>query len=154
MKKNKIILVVLLGLIVTGCSTGDGKVKTMTCTRTTDQQGTKMSLNYIVTYQGDYVKSVKTVESVTSDDIELLENYKTTIENIYAAYTELDHYDTTVTIEDNTLTSTAEIDYEKIDVDELIKLDSANAQLFEDGKIRVDTMEEVYAQVGATCTKE
>lgn len=151
MKKLKLLLVVLLALIVTGC--GKAEEKTMTCTRTLNQDGLKMEFNYTVTYQGDYVKTVKSVEKVTSDDPTVLDTYKSAVEQLYAPYEKLDYYDTKVTIEGNTMTSTADINYEKIDVDKLIELDSANKQMFTDGKIKVETMESVYNQVGATCTK-
>ena len=51
------------------------------------------------------------------------------------------------------MTSTVNINYEKLDVDKLIEIDSANGQLFSDGKITISTMESLYNQVGATCTK-
>lgn len=151
MKKLKLLLVVLLALIVTGCA--QQEEKTMTCTRTLNQGDLKMELNYTVVYQGDYVKKVKSVEKITSEDSSVLEAYKSQVEELYTPYDKIDYYDTKVTIDGNTMTSTADIDYEKIDVDKLIEIDSATSQLFTDGKIKVETLESVYNQVGATCTK-
>lgn len=151
MKKLKLLLVVLLMLLVTGCA--QEEEKTMTCTRTLNQDNLKMELSYTVVYQGDYVKKVKSVEKVTSEDSSVLDTYKSKVEELYALYEKIDYYNTKVTIEGNTMTSTADIDYEKIDVNKLIEIDSAAAQLFTDGKIEVDTMEGMYNQLGATCTK-
>lgn len=152
MKKLKVLLVVvLLGFMVTGCGTEEEK--TMTCTRTLNQQGMKMNLKYTVVYQGDYVKRVKSVEKVTSEDASILKAMQESVEKQYEPYQTIDHYDTNVTIEGNTMTSTAEINYEKIDVSKLTEIDSASGKLFTDGKLKVDTLESLYNQVGATCTK-
>lgn len=153
MKKLKLLLVVLLGLIVTGCTQVEEE-KTMTCTRTINQQNMQMDLKYTIIYQGNYVKKVNSVEKITTEDINTLKNYKISVEQLYAPYAELEHYETEVTIDGTTLTSTANINYEKIDVDKLIEIDSANSQLFDNGKIKVETMEELYSQVGATCAKQ
>lgn len=152
MKKVKVLLVVLLlGFMVTGCGTKEEK--TMTCTRTLNQQGMKMDLTYTVLYQGDYVKKVKSVEKVTSEDASVLETMKENVEKLYEPYQKIDYYDTKVTIDGNTMTSTADINYEKIDVSKLSEIDSAAGQLFTDGKIKVETLESVYSQLGATCKK-
>lgn len=150
MKKLKLLLVMLLALLVTGCGQKD---KTMTCTRTLNQDDIKMEFEYSVVYQGDYVKTVKSVEKVIAEDSEILETYKSAAEKLYAPYKKIDYYDTKVTIEGNTLTSTADINYEKIDVDKLTEIDSANKQIFTNGKIKLETIESMYNQVGATCKK-
>ena len=112
-----------------------------------------MDLKYTVVYQGNYVKQVTSVETITTDDEEVLNTYKTSVEKVYAPYQDLEYYDTNVSVEGNTMTSTVNINYEKLDVDKLIEIDSANGQLFSDGKITISTMENLYNQVGATCTK-
>lgn len=70
MKKSLIfcISLFLFVFLLSGC---ENEVKTMTCTKTTDQNNTKMSLNYKVDYKGNYVTKVKSVEIVKSDDSEL-----------------------------------------------------------------------------------
>ncbi len=151
MKKLKLLLVVLLGLMVTGC--GQAEEKTMTCTRTLKQGSMSMDLEYTVTYKGDYVTKVKSVEKVTADDATVLDTYKSTVEELYKPYKDIKYYDTKVTIDGDTMTSTADINYEKIDMDKLVATDSAIGQLLTDGKIKVETMEEMYKQLGATCKK-
>ncbi len=151
MKKLKLLLVVLLGLMVTGC--GQTEEKTMTCTRTLKQGNVSMDLKYTVKYKGDYVTRVSSVEKVTSDDAAVLDTYKTATEELYKTYKDIKYYDTKVTIDGDTLTSTADINYEKIDMDKLVETDSAIGQLLTDGKIKVETMEEMYNQLGATCKK-
>lgn len=152
MKKKNLLLVVMASfvLLLTGCGSSD-EVQTMTCSRTLNQSGMNTSLNYTITHQGGYVKEVKSVETIESEDTDLLESYKSQVENIYSPYDDIDYYDYEVTVDGNKLTSTVDIDYEHIDTDKLIEIDSANSTLIKDGKIAVSDIKSVYEQLGATC---
>lgn len=148
MKKG--ILLVILGLfMLTGC----GSVKTMECTRTIEQNNIAMDLRYEIEYKNSYAQRVKSTEKVTTDSKDILDSYKKSIENMYAPYKDIEHYDYNVSIEGNTLTSTADINYAEIDVDKFTKIDSANSQLFENGKVKLDTLIATYEALGATCKK-
>lgn len=146
---------------VTGCGKNEQPTekkeakedKVMTCTRTMEQSGMKMNFEYKVTYQGDTVKVVVSNEQVTSDNAQILTAYKEAVEKVYSPYAGIEYYDYEVTIDGNKLTSLATINYEKIDTDKLIKVDSANAQLIKDGKVSVTDIESVYQSVGASCVK-
>ena len=83
----------------------------------------------------------------------IVSEYGTFVWLVYAPYKDIEYYETEVTISDNTLTSIASIDYENIDIDELIKIDSAYEQLFTNGKISIDTIENLYNQIGVSCTR-
>ena len=136
MKKSLIfcISLFLFVFLLSGC---ENEVKTMTCTRTTNQNNTKMSLNYKVDYKGNYVTKVKSVEIVESDDSEYLNTLKEQTENIYSAYNNIENYNYKTEINGNTFTSTVDIDYEKIDTEKLISIDSSNSQLIKNGKIDI-----------------
>lgn len=138
-------------LLVTGCSSTEEKK--MTCTRSLSQNGMKIELNYTVNYKGSTVAKVESIETVTSEDTNILETYKQTVENIYSPYKDLEYYEYDLSIEGNTFTSKAVIDYEHIDTEKMISIDSANAQIIKDGKINVDDMQKLYESVGASCTK-
>lgn len=151
MKKSLCIFGMFLLVLVTGCSTSE---KTLVCTRTTNQENLKMNLNYTVEYSGKYVNKVKTTEKLESSSKELLETYKNSIESLYSPYKDIDHYNYNVIIEDETLTSTTDIDYSKIDTDKLIKVDSANKQLIKDGKVAVEDLKKAYESLGAECKEK
>ena len=77
------------------------------------------------------------------------------MENIYSNFDNIEHYNYNVEIDGNTLTSTTDIDYTKIDMDELLAIDSSIEQLLNDNdKIGLDNITQVYETAGATCDKE
>lgn len=152
MKKGKIFGVIFILILITGCGKSNG-VKTMSCTRTMDQNGIKTSLIYTVTYSNDIVKKVKSEESVETDSSDILSTYKEQIESLYSPYKDVKYYTYNVSIEGNKLISSVDIDYEKIDTDKLLEIDSSNGQLIKDGKIKIDDIKSVYETIGATCKK-
>ncbi len=150
--KKKILgvtLVFALILLVTGC--GNTSEKSMTCTRTMNQNNMKTSLNYKVSYKGDTVTQVKSVETVETESSSILDSYKKQIEQIYSPYKGIEYYTYKVEVKDNKLTSTVDINYEKIDTKKLIEIDSANGSLIKDGKIKLSDMKSAYEQLGASC---
>lgn len=154
MYKKIIAAVCLVGMLfVTGC--GKEESKTLTCTRTaTIQAGVDMSLNYKVTYKGENVQLVESEEKITADDKDYLKTYETTVNNMYSPYKDVEHYNYNVSIDGNTLTSTTKIDYEKIDTDKMIEIDSANKALIKDGKVKMNDLKTAYEALGATCKEE
>ena len=152
MKRKYLFLAVIISVmfLVTGCSS-NSEEKTMTCSRTMDQNEMKTSLSYKISYKGDYVTRVKSEESIETSDTSTLNTYKEQIEKIYNPYKDVKYYQYNVTIDGNKLISTVDINYEKIDTDELIKIDSANSQLINDGKVKVSSVKSLYEQLGASC---
>ncbi len=149
--KKVLVVVSLVLLFATGCG---NEMKTMTCTRKMNQNGMNADLHYEVDYKKDTVSKVKTTEKITIDgDSELLETYKNTVETTYAPYKDVEHYNYNVEVQDNTLISTVEIDYEKIDTKKMLEIDSANGQLIKDGKIKLEDLKSAYESAGITCEK-
>ncbi len=150
--RKLLVAVMCAGIVLlTGC--GAKEEKTMTCTRTINQSGIKMNLSYNVTYKGDYVTTVKSEEKITASSEEVLETYKEQLEKTTASFKDIEYYDHDIKIDGDTLTSTINIDYEKIDTDKLIEMDSSMKQLIKNGKVSVDDIESVYNQLGITCEK-
>lgn len=150
---KKILLSILLVTIclITGC--GTKQEKTMTCTRTLSQSGIKMDLTYIIKYKDDYVTNLESIETVISDDNNILETYKKEAESIYKPYNGIKYYDYSVEIEGDTLVSTLNINYSKVDTDKMIKVDSSNKQIIKDGKVKLSDVESIYKQIGLNCEK-
>lgn len=147
---KKIIALTLLSLIlITGC----GKEKTMTCTRTMNQNSISFDLKYEVEYLKDYVTKIKSTEMVKSSDKNVLESYKETVEKIYEPYKDVEHYNYSVEITEDTLISKTDLDYTKIDVDKMIEIDSANSKIIKDGKIKLEDIKNTYETMGLICSK-
>ncbi len=149
MKKIMLGVVACLAvMLLTGCG---AEQKTMKCSRTINQNGAAFDLKYEVLYTGKNVDVVKSTETITSDNAEVLETYRDAVEKQYAPYKDIEHYDYNVSIDGNVLTSTTNIDYTKIDTAKMIEVDSANGQLIKDGKVSIDTVKSLYNQMGITC---
>ena len=151
-KLAKLSIVLFAGLLVfTGCGKEE-EVKTLRCTKTGEATtGVEADLTYEVTYKGDYVQKVHTVEKLKSDNEEYLNQYKELVEAGYEDYKDVKYYDYSVEVKNGVLTSTVDIDYSKIDTDKMIEINSGNAALIKDGKVKVDDMKTLYETVGATC---
>lgn len=149
----QLFLGVFILLLSTGCGNSNS-IESMTCTRTMNQNGIKTDLKYNIEYSKDYVTRIKTVETIETTNTDILDNYKEQIETLYSPYKDVEYYNYNVDIKDDKLTSTVDINYEKIDTDKLLEIDSANGQLIKDGKIKVSDIKSVYESLGATCTND
>lgn len=159
MKKKLLILGIIALVLITGCGQKEKdttkKMDKMVCTRTSNMNDLEMDFNYQVYYEGNNVNKVQTTEKIISDDTTVLGEYKQQIEALYSNFDNIENYNYNVVIEGDTLTSTTDINYEKIDINELLKIDSSISQLLnDDNKIDLDKITEVYEQIGATCEKE
>lgn len=153
--KKKILLfsgVFIFLILVTGCNKESRNL--MICTRSINQNNIKTNLKYNISYDGNYVTRVKSIETVETDNEDILDNYKTQIESLYSPYSDIDYYEYNVKVENNKLTSTVDINYEKVDTNKLLEIDSANGQLIKDGKIKVSDIKSVYESLGAICEND
>ena len=130
------------------------ETKKMVCTRVIDQNGIKMDLRYEATYTGDVVSLLESTEKVISSDTAVLEQYQTLLKQSYAPYDNVKYYNVDITIDGDTLTSHVVVNADKIDVDEITKIDSANGNYYTDGKMMIANVERAFTSLGATCTTE
>ena len=158
--KRVVILGIALLVLATGCGQQTNynyttnKEDQMICTRTANANGLKMDFRYEVYYQGNDVNKVQTTEKITSDSTEILQTYQQQIKSLYSSFDNIEHYNYDVKIEGNTLISTTDINYQKMNIDELVNVDSSIEQLLnDDRKIDLDKITQVYEQLGATCEK-
>ena len=139
MKKKTLLLILVIG-IITGCAPKTG---TMTCTmKTYPTKGITIRSTYIAT------------EKITAEEKDNLEVYQEKIDELYADYQDIDYYQNNTKIKGNTLTSTTLIDYNKVDTDKLIEVDSGNAGVIKNGKVEINNLEKLYKQNGCNCKKE
>ena len=163
---SKYLMVLLLSMVLlTGCNdtkkenkdtNNNNEVKEeqkqMVCTRkATVTEGVTLDVKYTVDYTGEYINKVYSNEKVTSSNAQYLEAYKEQVDKIYAPYKNIEHYNTNVRIEGNTLISEATIDYDKIDTNKMLEVDSSLGQIIKDGKIKLADMKAMYTSIGAIC---
>lgn len=72
---KKIVLIIICLLLITGCN-NNSKDKVKICTRTGELTNGSASMEYTVTYSNDYIKTLKAVEKVTSEDSSILDQYE------------------------------------------------------------------------------
>ncbi len=157
---KKILGIGLAAVCVLGLATGCGaseEQKTMTCTleRKDVTNGYELASTYKVYYTGKAVDKVETVETVTSDDDEILETFKTTLNTTYDSMNKAyGGYTFNVTKKDKEVKSETTIDYSKLDVEQLIK-DEPTMKNYVDSKnkITLSGITSMYEAQGATCKK-
>ena len=142
MKKLLVIPIILIAL--TGCGS-----KEVTCTRSTNQTNLTMDVRYDVKYKGKYVTNEKRTEVLKTDDESIIKAYKAQLENIFENYKDLKYYETSIKVKDNTLTAYTDINYSKVDMKKLKKID----QTVTDEKIKLNDLLDAYKKLGFTCNK-
>ena len=154
-KKNKryiqitsiIFILFVIGLYIYKTNTG-----TLICTSTSLENDIMLTTEYQATYKNRKVIKVKAVEKITLDDENELENYKTSLNEMYEAYNGLEYYENNISIRGQTLNSVTTINYEKINIDELIKIDSSIRKILDkNNQVSVTKLRKEYRNTGAVC---
>ncbi len=154
MKKGiRVLFISLFVILISGCD--NDKVITKTCTLTNNQSasGYKLDSNYEIHSTNGYVTSVTTKEVVTSDNKQIRDYFKKTLETTYSnANKTYGGYTYNITDEDNKVTSDVTIDYSKMDLDKFVK-DNAQMKAYVNKKnqITLEGIQKVYETLGATC---
>lgn len=150
-------LVSLLSLGVMGC-TKDETPKKITCTLESKDVVSNYSLSstYNINYVGKVVKSVDTVEKVTSTDESIIQTFENTFNSSYTSLNdEYGGYTFEVKVDGDTVTSTVSIDYSKMDIEDLIEDQPAMENMVNDkNEILVERLKESYESLGATCSEQ
>lgn len=150
------ITIIFMGVIlVSGCSdTESNKTNGMSvihCTRTGEATGVKVSMEYNIYYQGDYIKILNSIETVTSNDKAKLDQYENAYRNIFSAYEGLEYYDNNIIRGSDMVKSETTINYGKIDIDKLLSIEGEEDNVVEDGKVKLSTWINFAEKYGATC---
>lgn len=141
------IILFMTALIFTGCN-GE---KEMICHRTMVSGSDVVTATYNVWYKGEIVSKIKSVESLTSTNESTLEDYRSKMSTLYAPYLGIDYYNYNIDNTENQVSVTLDVDYEKVNVEELISIDSNNESFFHDGKVYLSTLLDLYENVGVVC---
>ena len=145
-KKFVILGCSILALTLVGCGAEE---KTFTCTLYKKDVINNYELNstYKVYATGDVVNKVETTEVVKSNEKSVIDSFEETLEKTYKAMDE-----NKITKEELELTSITTIDYNNMDIEQLIKDDaSMKAIVNKDKKITIEGIKNVYEQLGAEC---
>lgn len=147
---KKYLILVLCLFLLTGCGK---KEKIIDCSFNSEVNDIKIVSTYSIFYDDKYVTKIKTNEKMEFSDSNLISKYKKTLESKYSLYKDVKYYNYSIKTDKNTLISTTDINYKKIDIDKLIKIDSDNSSLIKNGKVLVSDVLDVYSQLGIVCKK-
>ena len=165
MKKisSLIFVLILCAFFVTGCEeqeviTSGGEEVNVTkmqhkhCTREgTIDTGSQVSLNYDIYYTGEALNLLKSEEKVISSDQNVLTTYENAYKKIHANYEGLEYYDTEVVRGDTTVTSTIVINYDKVNIDQLLAIEGEEDNIIENGEAKVDKWLTLAKKFGTKC---
>ena len=153
MKKIIISTTIIIVLILTVIIGYNIKIYsgTLVCTNTYEEDSVSFKTTYKVEYKKKYVTKLVSIETINTYDVTLLNDYKTNLEMMYLRFNEIPHYQNTISIKENTLTSKTIINYSKIDLDELIKVDSSFNEVIKNNKVSISKLKKQYVSTGAYC---
>ena len=81
MKKTLLLITSIITLFLVGCGSSSDKV--MKCSLDTNLEGYSLKTEYEVHHDGKYVKSIKTVETVTASSASLIDQMETYMKSMY-----------------------------------------------------------------------
>ena len=165
MKKSIIILFIGLSFfLVTGCEKEENEVISNNevvntdkmvhkhCEREGSMEDGEVSLQYEIYYTGEVLNLLIAEEKVMSAKEETLNTYEEAYKGIHAHYEGLAYYDTEVIRGDTTVTSKITINYDKINIQNLIAIEGEEDNIFEDGVPKVDKWLELAKKFGTKCS--
>ena len=121
------------------------------CTRNGSITNGEGSFNYDIYYTGDTLNLLKSEEKVISSDSSVLDTYEKAYKEIAKYYTDFEYYDVNVVRGDTTVSNSIIINYDKIDVDKLIKLEGEEDSIFVNKKASVSKWLEFAKKFGVKC---
>ena len=97
------------------------------------------------------INKLTSVQKVSSSSNSSLSIYEGAYKNIASNYKNLDGYTTEVTRDSGSVSYVSVIDYDKIDVDEIIAIEGAEDNIFDNGKASLKLWLDLAGSVGTTC---
>ena len=138
-------------VVINGKTINTSKMEHKHCTRNGTLTGGEVKLEYDIYYTGDVLNVVKSMEKVISSDENILNSYEQAYKGIHAHYMGLENYDTEVVRGDTSVTSIMNINYDEIDIDELIRIEGEEDNIFDNKVPSVSKWLEFASKLGAKC---
>lgn len=149
---KKLALLLFTTLLFTGCGSKEELALKCSYSKEMKTLGYKTDAEYEVYAKDGYVTKVNSNEYVESDNEKILTTFEQTLSltylnqnNKYGGYTNK------VSIDGNKLTSITNIDYSKVDLNQLAKDNSLINDYVKNGKLQVEGVKKIYEALGATC---
>lgn len=150
MKKIYLLLIPLFALLLVGC--GKSNTEKLVCTLERTTQGVEIKMTYTLEHDGTYVSGVRFYEEYATDDSALLETVKKQVEDQYNSLNDkYGGYTIDITTNGNRIISDVRINYNKMNLDQLLKDNPSLSSYIEDGKMLLSKMKSQYDAVGLTC---
>lgn len=160
MKKNKLILLIIIigfACLITGCNSNsekeNQKSQILNCSRKANVTNGEASLTYKIHYKGDNIEVLQSTEKIISKQVSVLDEYETAYKKIFKNYEGLEYYDNEITRDDNSVTSTTIINYEKIDTTKLLEIEGEEDNIIEGGKAKLSKWKTLAEKFGTTCNE-
>ena len=145
-----------------GCNSNDSKsdgtanissdVKHKHCVRGGDAgEGVNVNLSYDVYYKGEDILLIKSVEEIETTNQETLDTYENSYRSIHEKYKDLKYYDTKIIRTDSKVTSQMDINYDKIDINQLINIEGSKDNIIENGRAKLDKWLDLAEKFGTKC---
>lgn len=177
MKKNSLLILIILVLIlVCGCAkeevgstvtgTNDTTTKqtivdsefnekgtgTLNCTtKAVAAEGIDVAINYVINYKRGNILNLLSIQKVISSEQRNLDLYENAYADIEKQYKGLKYYDTSIIRDSNSVTYTININYEEIDIDELLEIEGAEDNIVDNGKAKLSLWLDLAEKLGTVC---
>lgn len=150
MKKTLLLITSIITLFLVGCGSSSDKV--MKCSLDTNLGDYSLKTEYEVHHDGKYVKSIKTVETVTSSDSSLIDQMETYMKSMYETLSSTyGGYDYKVSKTGDKVISNVTVDYTKINLKKLVEDDETAKEFVEGDKVTIEGIKKTYKNLGITC---
>ena len=175
-KINFLILIVICSFFLSGCVddekeqnqdiTGTTNVKETIVSEDFDENGVGMlkcsteayaeegmdvELRYTLKYNSGNILELVSVQKVISDKQDSLTVYEDAYKDIADNYNGLDYYETSIVRDGNSVSYTAVINYEKININKLLSIEGAEDNIIKNGKAKLSLWLDLASKVGTVC---
>ena len=114
-------------------------------------EGIDVDLNYTIKYKKGNILELVSVQKVASDSSDNLDIYENAYVSISKNYDGLKYYDTNIVRDSNSVTYTITINYDKIDVKNLLAIEGEEDNIIKNGKAKLSLWLELASKMGTTC---